>query len=155
MTFTTQRLVNSRLLVSGTDIVGSVGQCTLDTTQWDDLTARTQFRDAEADFDAAVDEFFAPLEAALDKLHSVGKVDPDPATYIVLQEEVAGTPSQPGQLVKLTPDSVIIRMLEQGDDSRLLWVDGRLEVTERRVSAPVLDVNDTPQGVITPDQIPE
>lgn len=141
MTFTTQRLVNNRMLVRGSDITGGVGECTLDTTQWDEIKATKAFSEAEAEFDAAVEAFFAPLNDAKEKLESVGKVDPDPATFVVLREEVAGQPAQPGLLVKLNHDSVVIRLLEQGNHQRLVWVDNTLEVLESQpvVAASVLE----------------
>ena len=54
----------------------------------------------------------------------------DPSTFVVLREEVAGQPAQPGLLVKLNHDSVVLRLLEQGNHQRLVWVDNTLEVLE-------------------------
>lgn len=153
MTFTTQRLVNNRMLVRGSDITGGVGECTLDTTQWDEIKANKAFSEAETEFDEAVEKFFAPLNAAIEKLESVGQVDPDPSTFVVLREEVAGQPAQPGLLVKLNHDSVVLRLLEQGNHQRLVWVDNTLEVLE---SQPVVQptLAQPVSGIITTDDVP-
>lgn len=150
MTFTTQRLVDSRMLVSGTDITGTAGKCTLDTTQWDEVKLNKEFSEATADFDAAVSTFFAPLDEAMEKLEAAGtKPEPDPTTFVVLQEEVVGQVAEPARLIKLNHDSIVLRLLEQGNTNRLVWVDDYLEILEAN-AAPVAPVS----GLIQASDVP-
>jgi hypothetical protein len=156
MTFTTQRLVNNRMLVRGTDILGVDGQCTLSTTQWDDINADKAFSQAEAEFNKAVEAFFAPLEAAKDQFEkAASRPDLDPATFVVLEEPVEGQPSKPGRMIKLSHDSVVLRLLEQGNSNRLVWVGDMLEVLEPQPAAPApVTFEDPDAAIITADQIP-
>ena len=140
MTFTTQRLVGSRVLVGGSDVFGNTGQVILDSTQWDDINADKAYDQATEAFDSAVEAFFAPLTEAAEKLGATAKGRPvDPATYVVLREAVEGQAAQPEQLIKLSHDSVVLRLVEQNaGTSRLIWVgDDHLEVLEADTPLPV------------------
>ncbi len=130
-TFNTTALVDGNVLVKGTDVFGETGTTMVDGSQWEAIKADAAFNQATDAFDEAVAEFFKPLTEAAEKLHRP-TVEPDPASYVVLQEAVEPTAGQPEQLIKLTRDSVILRLIESGDTNRLVWVtvDGvqRLEV---------------------------
>jgi len=132
MSFSTTRLVNNQVLVQGTDIFSVYGRTTLDSTQWDEIKADGQYSEAIDAFDAAVKQFFAPLleaaEAAQQAAPSMDTVDP--IAYVVLNEEVEGVEAQPAQLIHLTNDSIVLRLIEQGETDRLVWVDGTLEILE-------------------------
>jgi hypothetical protein len=128
MTFTITRLVNNRAQVKGTDIVGVSGSTVVDTTQWDDINANSAFSQAVETFDAAVKEFYAPLEAAQEKLDQLRNKPVDSTGYVVLSEAVEGQVAQAERIIKLTKDSVILRLIEQGAQSRLVWVGDDLEV---------------------------
>ena len=131
MSFSITRLVNHRVLVSGTDSFGTEGKVTLDSTQWDEINADAQYSQAVDAFDAAVESFFAPLLDAATDLEKAQLVTPqDPMSYVVLSEAVEGVEAKPAQLIHLDDDSIIIRLIESGDTGRLVWVDGRLEVLE-------------------------
>lgn len=131
MTFATQKLVGERVLVNGSDSYGHEGSCVLDSTQWTEVNGSKAWSLATADFDKAVHEFFAPIEAAIDALGAATKPkEKDPASYVVLQEPVVGVPAQPGNLVHLTHDSIVLRLLESGQHNRLVWVDNTLEILE-------------------------
>ena len=130
MTFTTTRLVGARVMVKGTDVFGTEGQTVVDSTQWDEVNANTEFDQATEAFEAAVQEFFAPITEAAEKLNSSMKRPDDPASYVVLKEAVEGVQAEPAQLVRLSKDSVVLRLIEQGDTDRLVWVNDELEVTE-------------------------
>lgn len=132
MSFSTTRLVNHRVLVTGTDTFDVSGKVTLDSSQWDEIKADTQYTEALDAFDAAVESFFAPLveaAAAAEKAAPVA-VPVDPMSYVVLNEEVEGVEAQPAQLIHLNDDSIVLRLIESGDTDRLVWVDGKLEVLE-------------------------
>lgn len=130
MTFTARRLVGNRVMVTGTDVLNTSGQTILDSTQWDEINADKKFSKATEEFDAAVEEMFAPITRAAEKLSQAIAVPEDSASYVVLREPVEGVRPDPGHVIKLDRDSVILRLIEQGDTSRLVWVNGELEVLE-------------------------
>lgn len=126
--FTTKRLVDNRVIVTGQDSFGVDGTTTLDASQWDEIKAKQNYSTATADFEAAVDKFFAPLVEAAEKAQKKVEVPTDAIAYVTLEEATEGTPATPGQVVKLNHDSIVLRILESGDTDRLVWVDGGLEV---------------------------
>ena len=130
MSFTTTALVGNRVLVTGTDFLGTEGKAVLDSSQWVAVNARKQHNVASKEFDTAVEEFFAPLTQAADKAHAAtqGPVE-DPITYVVIDDAVEGVQGKPAHVEKLTRDSVILRILEEDSDTtRLAWVADQLEV---------------------------
>jgi hypothetical protein len=128
-TFTTTTLVNERVLVSGTDQFGAEGKTVLNSAEWTEVNKRKDFDQAKSAFDAAVEEFFAPLTDAADALNNAVAPKPtDSMSYVVLTEGNPGTPATQEVLVKLSRDSVILRLIESGNYDRLVWVDGELEV---------------------------
>lgn len=131
MTFTQSRLVGNRVMVSGTDVLGTAGQTILDSTQWDEIKANQQFDTAQAAFDEAVAAHFADITKAAEQLNKSLEVPEDPASYVVLREAVEGQRPDPGHTIKLTHDSIVLRLVEQGDTSRLVWVNDELEILER------------------------
>ncbi len=128
--FTTTNLTGERVLVRGTDQFGTEGQTVVFASQWNDVKARSSHMEAHESFEAAVEEFFAPIMEAADLLNSSAQPKVDPISYVVLQE---GTEAEQGRdeiAVKLTVDSIVLRLLEQGDYDRLVWVNDQLEVLE-------------------------
>ena len=125
MTFTVQYMVGDEALVTGTDIAGNEGRTTVSTTQWNELQARAGFTKATEDFDKAVEEFFKPLTKAAKKAQKklAASQEQDPVSYIVIDEGVEGVEAQPRQLVQLSRDSIVLRLIEEGDTDRLVWVD--------------------------------
>ena len=122
--FTVQTMLGGTALVSGTDITGKSGQTIVSTVQWDELTGRDNFSKATADYDAAVEKFFAPLDKAAKKAKkALERPSQDPSEYIVLKEAVKGRESQPAEVVALNRDSIILRLIEEGQTDRLVWVD--------------------------------
>jgi hypothetical protein len=130
MTFTTMNLTGERVLVQGSDIYGGSGKTVVDGSQWAELSARSDFNDAAEAFDAAVEEFFAPLMEAAEKASKAVAKPDDSSSYIVLDEGTEGVEAKPAQIVRLTRDSVILRMIEEGSTDRLVWVDDQLEVLQ-------------------------
>jgi hypothetical protein len=135
MTFSTIKLTGSRVLVRGRDITGTEGECTISSAQWDELNARTDVDRAQQAFDEAVQEFFAPLTEAAEKAHRSLEVPEDSTSYVVLDEGSEGEARRPRQVVKLSRDSVILRLIEEGNTDRLIWVNDQLEVTEASVAS--------------------
>jgi hypothetical protein len=122
MSFTMQRMLGNQAVVSGTDINGQDGSTTVSTTQWDELNGRTGFSKAQDEFDAAVEEFFKPLTDAAEKVTAAmaGKTS-DPVEFVVVNEAVEGVAAKPATIVGLSKDSIIIRLIEEGDTDRLVW----------------------------------
>jgi hypothetical protein len=127
-TFTITRLVGDRAIVKGTDVFGVEGSVTVFTTQWDEVNANTAYDQATEAFEAAVEEFFAPLTKAAEAMHQSVSRPTDSIGYVVLREGQAAVPAQSEHIVKLNRDSVILRLVEQGDFDRLVWVGDELEV---------------------------
>lgn len=134
MSFNTINLTGNRVLVRGTDITGASGECTLDASQWNELSVRDEVSRAQEAFDAAVEEFFEPIIKAADKAKSAIERPDDPTSYVVLDEGQEGQPHRARHLVRLTRDSVVLRLIDEGNTDRLIWVNGELEVTERSVA---------------------
>lgn len=127
MTLKTTKLVDNRVFVHGTDAIGTHGEVVLDGTQWAELTQQTQVQLAQADFDAEVEKFFAPLTAAAEALGKKLERAEDEAYYVVSEgsDSVAG---QQRHVVKLTHDSQILRLIDDGREDRLVWVGDGLEI---------------------------
>lgn len=126
--FTLIQLAGNRTVVKGTDGFGSVGETILDSSQWDELTAQAEHAEAHEDFDAAVNEFFAPLMDAQEKLAHAGSQILDPSSYVVLEEPVEGVAPRAGKILSLTKDTQILRLIHGGDQDRLVWVGDSLEI---------------------------
>ena len=125
MTFQVQTMIGNEALVSGTDKLGNTGKMVVSTTQWDELKSRKNFSSAKEDFDKAVEEFFKPLTKAAKKAQKklAASQEQDPISYVVIDEGVEGVEAQPRQLMQLSRDSIVLRLIEEGDTDRLVWVD--------------------------------
>lgn len=128
MTFTTTQLTGDRVLVQGTDIAGYAGKTVIDGAQWAELNARTNLNKAQEAFDSAVEDFFKPLQDAADKIEKSLAKPIDSSSYVVLDEGTEGVHATPRQVVHLTHDSIVLRLIEDGQSDRLLWVNDELEV---------------------------
>lgn len=131
-TFNTKALANDRLLVTG-----NPGQQTiLYVEQWNSIK-RVQGVDAlYADFDAKIEEFFAPLVAAQEELDKAMIPVVDPAFTIVLNEGTECQPGEPAVVLELEPDSAVARLIETGQLERLIWVgNDRIEILEYEAPA--------------------
>lgn len=139
--FTQIKLTNQRVLVRGTDVFGAAGETVLCSAQWEDIQAAQAHSQAHDDFDTAVEEFYAPLLAAAEKFESSSVPVEDPTGYIVVSEGVQATEGRAESRVRLNTDSIILRLLEQGDTDRLVWVGDSLEVlaVEVPVAEPTID----------------
>lgn len=154
MTFTSRRLVGNRVMVSGSDVLGTSGQAILDSSQWDEIKADLKFDQATEAFEAAVEEFFKPLTDAADQAQRSVDVPDDPAGYVVLSEGQPGQRAVPRHIVKLNRDSIVLRLIEQGDTSRLVWVNGELEVLERTAQVSDIVLSGTVEIPEGHDQVP-
>ena len=127
--FNVTRLAGARALVQGTD----EGESTiLSTIEYDELKGNTSLKEAEADFDAKVKEFFAPVVEASEAFEQAKKAAltvNDPAFRVVVQEAIEATAGQHERVHILGRDTAILRLIDSGDTSRLLWVNGAIEIT--------------------------
>lgn len=126
--FNITMLADERALVRGTDDAGVARQTVLDASEFLYLKQREAKLLAGKEFDEAVEKFFAPLTDAAEKFSKAGDAKRDDAFYVVIQEQEPGHEAK-GEIVhKLTYDTVILRMIESGDTSRLLWVGSDIEI---------------------------
>ena len=127
--FNLTRLAGKRALVQGTD----EGESTiLYTGEFDELKGNTALEEAEADFGAKVKEFFAPVIEASEAFEQAKKAAltiNDPAFRVVVQEAIEATAGQRERVHILGRDTAILRLIDSGDTSRLLWVNGTIEIT--------------------------
>lgn len=135
--FTTLNLTNDRVLIRGTDSTGATGEMVADGSQWAQIKRHAGFRTAESEFESEVEAFFAPLTEAADKLsEALATPELDPSTYFVFDEGTEPVEGKQREVAKLTPDSVILRLIEDGHSDRLIWVGDRLEVLEQAPAKP-------------------
>lgn len=130
MGFSTTELTGDRVLVTGVDVRGMIGEVVVDASQWRQIKRRQTKKEVVAEVEAAIDNLLAPVQAAIDSAKSkleLPKVDP--LLYYVEQEGSEGVQSKPELTIKLTHDSVILRAIEEGHEDRLVWVNGTLELT--------------------------
>jgi hypothetical protein len=127
MTFKTQALTGNRVIVSGTDVNGVQNQTVVDGSEWAGIKAERNFAGAEANFEASVEEFFAPLLAAAEEMGKALEVPTDELEYLVISEGVE----------RLSKDSQVLRLIEDGNDHRLVWVGDDLEILAEVTSTQV------------------
>jgi len=151
MTFTTIKLMNERVLVQGTDVFGGSGKTTLDASQWNELALRKDVSKAQEAFDQAVEEFYKPIMEAAEAAAKVVEKPEDSTSFIVIEEGTEGVAHQPKQIVKLTRDSIILRLIEQGNTDRLVWVDDELEILEASVAKQAPATTSGDAGLINVD----
>lgn len=128
MTFQTQVLMDNRVLVHGTDVFGSTNKTIVDGTQWAELTERTDVDKAQQAFDEAVNQFFKPVLDAAEELREAFDSPADSIAYVVIEEGSEGVAPTPRHVVPLTRDSIILRLIEEDETDRLMWVGDSLEI---------------------------
>ena len=129
--FTITPLAAHRAFIEGTDFRGTQGSTILSTGEWNAFKELKAHHEAHETFDNAVEKFFSPLTKAAQALeitHHKGATELDPAQVIVLQEPVEAVEGDPGVRVVLGFEATILRLIEEGDFSRLIWVNGELEL---------------------------
>lgn len=134
--FNITALANHQYLVDGQDRRGKSGEVVIDGTQWDEITAVDVVADAQKQFDAELHEFFKPvLDAAKDAKAALAKAQAeDPLSYYVVEEGVEARAGKPERRVRLNTGSQILRLIDQGETDRLLWVGDNLVIAAPDVS---------------------
>ena len=135
--FKTTRLANHRVLVKGTDQFWTTNQTVLDSAQWDGIKAELTKSTVEDQFNAAVEEFYAPLLEKIDALVAdAQKSVVDDAYVLTVGETVDAVEAVAPTVYRLNQDSAILRLLEEGRTDRLVWVNDELEIIAEQDETP-------------------
>ena len=126
--FNTTVLAGQRVLVTGSK---KNQQTILDSTEWDSVKAHQEFHLAGDEFDAAVTAFFAPIVEAAEKANATlaeSLPKRDDAFVIVLSEGTEGVEAVEPEVIQLGRDAAILRMIEEGNIDRFVWVGDTIEI---------------------------
>ena len=127
--FSTIDLTGNRVLVEGTDARGHYGSQVIDASEWLEIKGALKHNEAHEQFDDAVRSFFDPLMQAVDALQADHQPQLDPLSYVVVQEGVDSVQGRDEIAVRLSTDSMILRLLEDDPQTgRLIWVNDVLEI---------------------------
>lgn len=140
MTFTVTRLADSQALISGTDRFSVSGQMVVSTAQWDDIKNNKLFHKATEAFDDQVQEFFKDILDAAAEVQAVldgSKKAQDPNEFVVFSEGTEGVAAVEPEIRRLSHDSQVLRLIEEGNSDRLLWVHDELVITEYIADTPL------------------
>lgn len=128
MTFDLTMLAGGKALVTGSK---PEQHCVLDASQWIQIKQHQARIEAEEVFDATVEEFYKPLTEAAGEYESrLGQImKADPAFEYVIQPGAEGTEKTSREVYYLDDASAILRMIESGDTSRLIWAGDQILIT--------------------------
>ena len=128
MTFDLTMLAGGQALVTGSK---PEQHCVLNASQWIQIKQHQARIEAEEVFDATVEEFYKPLTEAAGEYESrLGQImKADPAFEYVIQPGAEGTEKTSREVYYLDDASAILRMIESGDTSRLIWVGDQILIT--------------------------
>lgn len=127
--FNTTILAGRRVLVTGSK---KNQQTILDSTEWDSIKAHQAYHLAGEAYDEAVTAFFAPIVEAAEKANAAlaeSLPKRDDAFVIVLTEGTEGVEEVEPEVIQLGRDAAILRMIEEGNTDRLVWVGDTIEIT--------------------------
>lgn len=119
MTFTVTPLVSGGHLVEGQDSKGVEGTTVLTSDSWDYVLHLRAHEVADADFEAAVDKFFAPLTKAADKARALLAGPTNEWGHVTIGEDVEG---KSARAIDLDEHGILLRILDETDGSSLRWV---------------------------------
>ena len=141
--FITTMLADRRALVTGSDEQSVSHSTILDASEFIELRQRDEVLAAGEAFDAAVEAFFAPITEAAEAAGKAMQVERDDAFFVVIQEEEMGRAPKREVIHQLNRDTVILRMIESGNTSRLLWVGDSIEILAAAPATvlPVVDID--------------
>ena len=125
-TFEVKHLANDRALITGTDDQNTIHQVVVSSSGFHQIEDYFADQERAAAYDAAIEEFYAPLVAAAAAYDKAAPVV-DPAWTFVIDEGVAATEGRMGTVVELDRDTVILRLIAEGSD-RLIWVGDTIEI---------------------------
>ena len=139
MTFHVQNMIGGQALVSGTDKLGNEGKTVVSTTQWDELNARSNFSKATEDFNAVVEEFFAPLTEAAKKAERELNRRSRTRRSTSSSPRAPRVRAKPAEIIQLSRDSIILRLIEEGTPTTSCG-----STSPRSGSSPPTDGSSTP-----------
>jgi hypothetical protein len=119
MTLNVTPLINGGYLVTGQDSAGAEGKTILRSERWDMVVHLRAHAHAEAEFDEAVEAFFAPLTDAADKAKALIAGPTSDYGSVTIGENVEGSHARE---VELDEDGILLRILSEGNQNLLLWV---------------------------------
>jgi len=123
MTFNLQELANDMVIVTETG--KAKHKALLYGQQWAHIKSRMAFKDATAEYDKSVAEFYKPLTEASEALQAAAAgPSVDPLFTVVITEGAEGTPARHAESIHLDEHSAILRLIEQDPNTdRLVWVN--------------------------------
>ena len=125
--FNYTNLAGDRALVTD----GNKRNCILNIADWNKALQQLALVDAEAEFNETVEEFFSVLTEAADKAAAATAKPTDPNQFFVIDGGVAGEEHVCAEVIELSYDSQIMRLIISGNTDRLVWVgNDRIEILE-------------------------
>lgn len=119
MTLSVTPLITGGYLVKGTDGEGNKGSTILNSERWDMVLHLRNHKVAEETFDQAVEEFFAPLTAAVDEAKALLAGPTSDYGTVTIGENVEGSHAKD---IELDEDGILLRILHEGNQNVLFWV---------------------------------
>lgn len=125
MSFTITYLAGDRALVQE-----DTHQIILDAEEYLAMKLRQEKTCLIEAFDQTVEDFFGPIVEAAEKVNKLQakEADLDPDFHVVFTEAVEGVEPVRREAYKLTKDTVILRLIEEGRTERLIWIGDQLEI---------------------------
>ena len=121
--FTLKYLTSNRVYVYGTNDAGLPHEVVLDGTVLRGIQQQHLVHKAGDAYDRTVEEFFAPLTDAAERLQLFQQpLEADPAFVYMVEEGVEPVEGVEPEAYKLDHDGAVLRLLEAGDIDRLIWV---------------------------------
>ena len=117
----TIRLTNDRVIVRE-HANGDVYETILDGTDYYDWQRLINKTAALEKIDNEIDEFFKPLNDAAEKIRQLDQPAGDPDRTVVLVPEVEHVNGAREQVLVLSEDSTILRLIFDGRLDKLAWV---------------------------------
>ena len=117
----TIRLTNDRVIVREHADQG-VYETILDGTDYYDWQRLINKTAALVDIENEIDEFYKPLNDAAEKIRKLDQPAGDPDRTVVLVPEVEHVNGAREQVIILSEDSTILRLISEGRLNKLAWV---------------------------------
>lgn len=117
-TFTYTNLAGDRALVTD----GGKRSTVLNVADWNEAQRRLALVDATEEFNAEVAEFYFTLTEAAERVNAVQAKAIDPNQFVVINEGVEGEQHVCAEVIDLSYDGQIARLINEGNTDRLVWV---------------------------------
>ena len=117
-TFTYTNLAGDRALVTD----GGKRSTVLNVADWNEAMQKLALNHATEVFNAEVEEFYSVLTEAAERVNAVQAKAIDPNQFVVIDEGVEGEQHVCAEVINLSYDSQIARLINEGNTDRLVWV---------------------------------